>query len=150
MLLHTFSVIRIFFIRITKAHFSIIFSQKWWCAQLLTRLACPNERVRWEKCFKHIIGGRDRSEISKFDTKFKNNPILIKEKCVPAMHQVVFGDSCGLSPTPRPSLQPSCQLHSSTPHVRETVWSVSPGKWKSNNKLLTLPPFDLNSQTEPW
>ena len=28
------------------------------------------------KCFKHIIGGRGRSEISKFDTKFKNNPRL--------------------------------------------------------------------------
>ena len=53
----------------------------------LTRLACPNERIRWGKRLKHTIGGRGRSKTSKFDRKFKNNPRLkksypiLKKKC---------------------------------------------------------------------
>ena len=35
-------------------------------------------KSKTREVFKHIIGGRGRSEISKFDTKFKNYPRLKK------------------------------------------------------------------------
>ena len=94
----------------------------------LTRLACPNERIRWGKRLKHTIGGRGRSKTSKFDRKFKNNPRL--KKSYPILKKSVQH--------PGRSLYQSCVsyvhtqvslTHANPPHPIPTGKKVAWGLW---------------------